>query len=121
VRCTELTRDLNYSIDDQEGIKIVRLSGNISNVNRHEFQALINDLSKKDNVIININKVNLFTSSGLDALRDVSLDARIGGKRVLLLGANENLIKMVEILDLYDDFIFIESIEEGLMKLRHYI
>lgn len=116
-----MARDLNYSIEDQEGVKIVRLSGNISNVTKKEVHALINDLTQKDNVIINISKVNIFTSSGLDALRDVSLAARNKGKRILLLGANENLIKMVEILDVYDDFIFIESIEEGMMKLKYYI
>lgn len=116
-----MARDLNYSIEDQEGVKVVRLSGNISNVTINEFHALINDLTQKDNVIINISRVNIFTSSGLNALRDVSLAARTKGKRILLLGANENLIKMVEILDVYDDFIFIESIEEGLMKLRYYI
>jgi anti-anti-sigma factor len=116
-----LTRAIRFSIDEHEGVKIVRLGGNISNVTRNEFLNVINELTKKNNIIIDLSDVGVFTSSGLDALQSVSIEAKAHNTRVLLLGANESLIKMVEILDVYDDFIFVENVEEAITKLKYYI
>lgn len=116
-----LTQAIQFSIDEYEGVKIVRLGGNISNVTRNEFLNIINELTKKNNIIIDLSNVGVFTSSGLDALQSASIEAKAHNTRVLLLGANESLIKMVEILDVYDDFIFVENVEEAINKLKYYI
>ena len=111
---------LNFAIEDREGVKILNLSGNISSTNRNEFITAVNGMSAKNNVILGLRDAEIVTSSGLNALVEVSAEARKNSRRVLIMGAKENLIKLIDRLDLYEQFIFVESIEQGLMKLRYF-
>jgi len=36
------------------------------------------------------------------------------------MGANPSMIRTIEQLDMYDHFIFVDSVEEGLLKSRYY-
>ncbi len=105
---------------DHEGIKVVNLNGNISNASRDELEMVISDLIQKSNVILNMRDVQLITSSGLDSLVTLCIEARQKNKRILVMGLRDHLQKMIDVLDLYEYFIFVESIEEGQMKLRYY-
>ncbi|TAL38716.1 MAG: STAS domain-containing protein [Spirochaetes bacterium] len=111
---------LNFSIEDRENVKIVHLSGPISSLTRADFEILVEDLLLKANVILNLARVNLITVSGLTSMVDVSVSARKKGKRVLVLGMKPELMKTADTLDIYDHFIFIETIEEGQLKLKYY-
>ena len=111
---------LNYTMEDREGVKILNLSGNISSKNRNEFIDAVNEITAKNNVIISLRDADIVTSSGVNALVEVSAEARKNLKRVLLLGAKESFIKLIDRLDLYEQFIFVESVEQGLMKLRYF-
>lgn len=112
---------LNFSIEDHESIKIVNLVGNITNISKHQFIEIINQLSQKNSVILNMKEVNLITSSGLEALVDVCMAARQKNKRVLIMGLKENLFKIIDAMDQYEFFIFIENIDEGKLKLKYYL
>jgi anti-anti-sigma factor len=116
-----LQRELNYSITDYEGIKVVNLTGNISRLNRKEFSVLVNRLTQFYNVIINMGNIGIVTTSGMDVLIDVCVEARKKKKRVMLLGVKDELKKMIETFDVFDYFILVESIEEGQMKMRYYL
>lgn len=111
---------LTYSIEDHEGVKVVNLSGSLSSQSRKEFELLVRGLTQRGSVIINMENMHAVTSSGLNALIDVSADARKRNKRVVLLGTKENLVRTIETLDFYEYFIFVESVEEGLTKIRYY-
>jgi len=37
------------------------------------------------------------------------------------MNVHDDIVKMIETLDLYDYFIFVESIEEGRRKLSYYV
>lgn len=111
---------LNYTIEDREGVKLVNLSGNISTLTKDDFTDVVNKLTSKNNVIINLRDVDLITSSGMNALVEISTEARKNSKRVLVMGMKESMVRLIDSLDLYEFFIFVESIEEGLMKLRYF-
>lgn len=114
-------KDLNYTITDYEGIKVVNLAGNISRLTRKEFSVLVNRLTQFYNVIINMGNIGIVTTSGMDVLIDVCVEARKRKKRVMLLGVKDDLKKMIETFDVFDYFIMVESIEEGQMKLKYYL
>ncbi len=112
---------LNYTIEDHEGIRIVNLNGNISNSSKNELSRLIGSLIAKGNVILNMKGVDVVTSSGINVLVNLSIESRQKSKRLLLLGAGENVRKMIDVLDLYEYFIMVDSVEEGQMKLKYYL
>lgn len=112
--------DLNYTLEDRENIRIVHISGTVSSLNSRELGLLVDDIAQKSNIIIDMAKAGVVTSSGINALMEVSVSAKNRGKRVLLLNMRPELVKTIEQLDLYEYFIFIQSFEEGKMKLRFY-
>ncbi|HON77384.1 MAG TPA: STAS domain-containing protein [Spirochaetota bacterium] len=112
---------LNYSIEDHEGVKVVNIGGNLSNSTYDELVRVVSGLTQKSNVILNMKDVPVITSSGINSLVQASMDARKKNKRVILLGMKGPLIKMIDTLDLYEFFIFVDSIEEGQMKLEYYL
>lgn len=114
------TMDLNYTLEDRENIRIVHISGTVSSLNSRELGLLVDDITQKSNIIIDMAKAGVVTSSGINALMEVSVSAKNRGKRVLLLNMRPELVKTIEQLDLYEYFIFIQSFEEGKMKLRFY-
>ena len=112
-----MSTDISYSISEYEGIKVVKLAGNISNSSKNEFEQVINVLAQKYNVILNMNDIGVITSGGLSSLINVSSEARKKKKRVMILGMREGLVKMLETMGVLQYLTFIESIEEGLSKV----
>jgi len=112
-----LNTDISYSISEYEGIKIVKLAGNISNSTKLDFEKLINGLAQKNNVILNMKEISVITSGGLSSLINVSAEARKRKKRVMIMGMRDALVKMLEVMGVLQYFIFIDNIEEGLAKI----
>jgi anti-anti-sigma factor len=112
-----LNSDIRYSISEYEGIKIVKLSGNISNSSKLEFESLINGLAQKFNVILNMNEITVITSGGLTSLINVSAEAHKRKKRVMIMGLRDSLVKMLEVMGVLPYFTIIENIEEGFAKI----
>jgi anti-anti-sigma factor len=109
-----LNSDISFSISEYEGIKIVKLSGNISNSSKLEFERLINGLIQKYNVILNMNEISVITSGGLTSLISVSSEARKRKKRVMIMGVRDGLVKMLEVMGVLPYFTIINNIEEGI-------
>lgn len=116
-----MDKEFVYTIEDHEGIKVVNLNGSISKVTRKDISSLILKLVSQNSVIVNMTDVTLVTASGLEALIDVSSEARKKNKRVVFLGANKNLRHLIEVFDVYEHFILVNSIAEGQMKIKFYI
>ncbi|HQO02454.1 MAG TPA: STAS domain-containing protein [Spirochaetota bacterium] len=112
---------LNYTIEDHEGVKVVNIGGNLSNSTYDELVRIVASLTQKSNVILNMKEVQVITTSGINALVQASMDARKKNKRVILLGVKGPFVKMIDTLDLYEFFIFVDSVEEGQMKLEYYL
>ena len=112
--------DLNFTVEDKDGIKVIHLDGNLSVSNAESFERLIDLHSQKSSVIVNLSDVRMITSSGMNSLMNVSIDAKNRNNRVLLMKPNEHLRKMIEILKTYEYFIVVDSVEEGQMKVRYY-
>jgi anti-anti-sigma factor len=111
-----LEKEITYSIAEQEGVKIIKLSGNISNSSKLELERLVNGLTQKYNVIINMIEVGIITSGGLGSLINVSVEARKNKKRVMILGLREGLIKMIEVMGVLQYITFVDTIEEGIAR-----
>lgn len=115
-----MAENLSYSIEEREGTKIINLSGAIHIISKNELADLVNKITQKSNVILNLREIDLLTSSGINVLVEISNEARKNARRVVVLGLKEEFIKIIDGLDLYEYFIFVDSIEEGLMKLKYF-
>ncbi|MCX8124349.1 MAG: STAS domain-containing protein [Spirochaetes bacterium] len=115
-----MAAEINYSIEEREGAKIVNLAGVLCSATEREFTSLIESLIATNNVIINLSGVSMVTSSGLKALTDLSYLARQRKRRIMILGVSENLQNLINATESYD-LILIHSVEEGIRKLEYYI
>ena len=109
--------EINYSISDYEGLKVIKLEGNISNSTRIDFEKLINDITQKSNVILNMNDVGVITSGGFHSLAGISAEARKRNKRVMIMGLREGLANMMETMGVIHYFTFVGSVEEALSRI----
>lgn len=112
--------ELNYTVEDKEGVKVIHLDGNLSVTNAETFERLIDLHSQKSSVILNLADVRMVTSSGFNSLLNVSIDAKNRNNRVLLMKPSTELKKMIDVLKTYESFILVDSVEEGQMKIRYY-
>jgi len=113
--------ELNFSVEEREGLKIINLDGNLSVANAENLERLVDVHTQKSSVILNMSEVRLVTSSGLNSLINVSIDAKTRNNRVLLMKPNSQFKKMVDILKTYEFFILVDTVEEGQMKVKFYI
>ncbi len=111
--------ELNYTIIDYEGIKIIKLLGHISTNNKNDFENLIERYSERNNIIINMQEVDIITSAGLDSLIKISVNARKGKLKLMLLGVREEFRKLMEEMDIRQHFTLIDSIEEGQSRIQY--
>ncbi len=111
---------LNFFIRDYQGIKIVELTGNLSSNTVITFKSLVEQLIRKESIMINMENVGLISSAGLNALIDVSFFAKDNGRRIIFLWASDDLLEMAETTEVYNYLIFAQSLEEGQTKIRFF-
>ncbi len=111
---------LNFNIRDFEGIRVVDLNGNLTANTVENFKSLVERIVDTDNVMINLEGVKTVSSSGLEALVEMSFKAKSNEKRVILLWPSEELLRMTEVVDVYSFLIFAGSLEEGQTKIKYF-
>jgi anti-anti-sigma factor len=111
---------VNYSLHDFEGFNILDLSGDLTIHTSDAFISVVHNLTERGSLIMNMKNVNFVTSSGLNALIDVSYYARERGNRVVIMSPNLDVIDLIEYADFFSHLIFAESPEEGKTKIEHY-
>jgi anti-anti-sigma factor len=116
-----MAHDLNYSVEDRAGVKVIHLSGNLSNVTAEEFEKLLAIHTHKSSVILNMERVELITSSGINSIVNACIEARNMENRILLLKPNKAFRNMINVLKAYDFIVIVDSIEEGLVKISYYV
>ncbi len=112
--------NLTYTIEDRDGVKILNLNGMVSNATKDILSGIITILTQRGNLIINMRDVDFVTSSGFGALANIILDSKQKSKKVLLAGVKEDVVNTVSCLDMHHCITLIDSIEDGLMKLKYY-
>lgn len=115
-----MKKEFQYTMSDVEGIKVLNVLSSISSLNIKEFGNLLEDLTQKSNVIINMEKVMVITTAGLNTLVEACLNARKRGKRIVLMGVRSEFIKLIEQVEMFEYFIFVDSINEGQLKIKYY-
>jgi anti-anti-sigma factor len=99
---------------------ILELSGSL-NVNSAEaFRSIAERLTAKESFMISLEKLTTVTSSGLETLIEVSIEAKNSGKRIIYLWPDEELLEIVDTLDYNEYLIFAKSVEEGITKLKFF-
>ena len=111
--------EIVYSVSDQDGIKLIKLVGNISNSTYNHFEELVDDFSKKFNIIIDMKEVNIITSSGLNSLINISRIAYKRKSKVVLIGLRDRFINMFDVMDVSHYYLFVDNIEEAMTKLNY--
>ncbi len=112
--------NINYTIRDFDGYKIIDLMGNLSANTVRSFETVVRRIIENESVILNMVNVKVVTSAGLNSLMDMSFEAKERGTRVILLWAGEDLLELVDTLDVYSNLIFADSPEECKLKIKHY-
>lgn len=112
--------NFSYSIDVLENCRIINLTGNLNALSNEAFERLLRNFLKNDNIILNMESLEIISSSGINALIDMTLEARDHSNWIFLLKPRRNFLQMLEVLNVYEYFVIIETIEEGLVKLKHY-
>ena len=111
---------MNYSMRESDGLNIVDLSGSLNILTSDYFKSVMHNLTERESVIINMANISFVTSSGLNALVDVSYFAREKGKRVIVMSAGSDLKELIDYADYFNYLIFAESILEGRTKIEFY-
>ncbi|HOW82385.1 MAG TPA: STAS domain-containing protein [Spirochaetota bacterium] len=111
---------LNYTVRENNGVKIIDLSGTLTAQDEETFKSLVQRITEKESVIINLENITLVSSSGLSSLVDVSFFAKEHGTRVIYVWPSDDLIRLAEDMDVYAFLLFAGSIEEGQTKIKYF-
>lgn len=111
---------MNYSMHEADGVNILDLSGNLTVLTSDYFKSVLHNLSERESVILNMQNIRVVTSSGLNALVDVSYYAREKGNRVIIMSAGNELRDLIDYVDYFNHLIFAESVQEGKTKIEFY-
>lgn len=111
---------INYFIREFQGIKIIELNGNLDVNTIEVFKSVVEKIAQKESLMINMENVRMVSSSGLNALLDISFYAKEYGRRVILLWPSEDLLSMTETAEVYNHLIFAQSLEEGQTKIKFF-
>lgn len=115
-----MAEDLSFFVRNYEGTKIIEISGNLDVNTVGTFSPLVERITQKESVMINMEKIGLVTAAGVRALVDVSFSARRAGRRVILLWPSDDLVGMAETIEVYNYLIFAFSLEEGKTKITFF-
>lgn len=112
--------NFSFFIEDHGKYRYVQLRGNISVLSTELFERTINNITNSTNVVLGFENINLITSAGIGAIVAVSQEARKFNRRVFLLKMNRDHLRLAELLSLYDTLIFVDSVEESIIKMKYY-
>jgi len=115
-----ISSGINYSLSDFDGFNILEMSGVLTIHTSDAFISVVHNLTERGSLIINMKNINFLTSSGLNALMDVSYYARERGHRIILMNSDTDVLDLIEYVDFYSHLIFAESPEEGKTKIEYY-
>ncbi|MDR3237031.1 MAG: STAS domain-containing protein [Spirochaetia bacterium] len=115
-----MSDNLEYTLTELEGVKLVEASGYISVNTQMKFEDFIDKITDTDNVIIDMKSVSLLTAAGIESLVELSQNAYKKGRRVVLACIKPEVKDIAVMLSLYQFLIFAETREEALLKIRYY-
>lgn len=102
---------MNISVDEQDGVTVVRVAGSIDALTAEQFQqALQDELAEGDvNLVADLSQVDYASSAGLRALLAGVKESRQKGGDLRLAGVQKGVAKVLamsgftSILKMYDD------------------
>jgi len=112
---------LNYTMTEHDSVKIFEVTGYLSANTCMEFVDFLKTVTDADNVIIDMKSISAVTFSGIESLVMVSQDARRKDKRVLLAALRPDIKEMFFFLSMYRFVIFVDTVEEGIVKMQYYV
>lgn len=115
-----MTSRVNYTLREYEGINILDLSGDLTIHTSDAFISVVHNLTERGSLIINMKNIDFVTSSGLNALIDVSYYAKERGQRIVIMEMKSDIMDLVEYADFFRHLIFSENPEEAKTKIEHY-
>ena len=112
--------ELNYSLNEFDGFKVLDLSSALTILTFDAIISVVHNLTERESLIIDMKNIDFLTSSGINALVEVSYYAKGYGNRVILMSINADIMNLIDFVDCYSHFIFAESIEEAKTKIEYY-
>jgi anti-anti-sigma factor len=116
-----LSPGLNYTLNELDGFYILGLSGSLTVISFEALISVVHNLTESENIVIDMEGVDFLTSSGINALVDISFYAKERGHRVILMHISDDIIDLIDFVDYYSHFIFAGNIEEAKLKIEHYV
>jgi len=115
-----LSPELNYTVNEFEGFKVLDLSGALTIISYDNLITVVHNLTERESLIVDMKGIDFLTTSGINALSEMSRYARARGNRVILVNTNADLMDLINYVDCYSRFIFAESLEEAKTKIEYY-
>lgn len=115
-----ISSGINYSLSDFDGFNILDMTGALTVHTSDAFISVVHNLTERGSLIINMKNIHFLTSSGLNALLDISYHAKERGHRIILMNPDADVLDLIEYVDLYSHLIFAESPEESKTKIEYY-
>ena len=111
---------LRYSVDIHNLIKVINVQGDVNVITCAKLVNIVNLLTTQESIILNLESVQLITVAGLEALTDISMNAKEMGRRVVLFKTSDDFKKLAETFDYYRFLIFSDSLDEAVTKIKFY-
>ena len=112
---------LDYSLQEVDGFNVLGMSGALTIIAFDAIVTVVHNLTEKESLIIDMENIVFLTSSGINALIEISHYAKEHGTRVILMSLGDDIINLIDYIDSYRHFIFAGSFEEAKTKIEYYV
>jgi len=109
---------IKYNVREYEGVKILDISGNLNSNTVENFRSVIQAMADRESFMINLEDVKLVSAAGYNALVELSYYSKDKERRLVILWAGSDFLKVVEQLDIYHHLTFAESYDQGVTKIK---
>jgi len=109
---------INYRIEDYESVKVIKILGNLTINTARGFVSVLEQLIDKESIIVDLENVENFTSTGINAMVKISVDAKENSTRVVFVFMKDEYIHLAEELDYFKFFTLAKDYDEALVKIK---
>jgi len=109
---------MELSIDESDGLHLVRVNGELDAFSAQRFREQIGLLRSSDRIVVDLGELSFIDSAGLHALFAVGRIAKdVGAKIVFVVPAASQVRRVIELVQLADVTPVFESLDAAIAGL----
>ena len=107
---------INIHVERIENIAVMRVEGVINSLTSQKFLEEIRHANRRGGIIIDMEEVEVISSMGIEALRDISDLSYTSGNKIVLLNLSNHVKQVLQMVGMYKVFNIAPN-EEIAMKM----